>query len=170
MAFVGTQHPKRHLSQREFINKVIIKTIFFARPRDDLAIHFPSLDVLTFPQGRSLDPPLVPRSHKSQGCFSSSFSQTKITPFEGDYQQSASPAKATHDHGGSPMWLTGFRIDHRQGIHISPHRRRTLQTSTFGLAQALQSQVHPSQASITCMASSSFDPMPGTPVIPKEAY
>src|SRR5258707_2588515 len=38
MAYVGTQHPERHLSRREFINKVI-KTIF-ARPCDDLAIIF----------------------------------------------------------------------------------------------------------------------------------
>src|SRR5258707_1506707 len=64
------------------------------------------------------------------------------------------------------MSLTGFRIDHRQGIHIyssSPKDASNEHLRTCSGSQARHTLLKPA---FTCMASSSFDPMPGTPAIP----
>lgn len=79
----------------------------------------PSLDVLAFRSFLSL---LVPRSHTSQGHRSSGPCWTRITPFDGDYQRSASPARQARPRR-IPEWLIASGLTHRQVIHTSLHHR-----------------------------------------------
>jgi hypothetical protein len=166
VAVVGTRRPEGHLSRREFVNQVIE-----THDRDDPTVAF-----------RLSTYSLSPRSVTRSPCTPiSQVSGTLLLVFFTDEDHTLRrrlPAVGvvckTRTTTADPHVVNRVRFGHRQAIHISHHRRPTLQTGAIGLLfrHIPKPGAHPSQASVARMASSTFDSRLGNTSHPteKEAY
>jgi hypothetical protein len=153
--FVGVGIPKDTLPRLEFINKVIDR--FFQDLTDDPTYGFFRLSTY-YTSGSVGQIPLYPDL--------TSLRDASPRPFE----RRSHPSKGTtsdHTTTADPHVVHSVRFGHRQAIHIPLHRRRTLQTSTFGLTtQATKARYTLLKPARLTLVSSSFDSKPGTPAIP----
>ena len=124
------RHPEGHVSRWEFVKTTTIS--------QDLATTPPRLSRLStyspfdFGAGHSIS--LYPRSHKSQGHLSPSGSDEDRTLQRG--LPATGGALEARTITADPHVVDRIRFGHRQAIHISLRRRRTLQTSALGLTKA----------------------------------